>query len=198
MASMIDVPLVIYDARETALGGWVSRYGPHLGKIARRIAVRVRWRTIRATEQNWRCCWCGQSMLVERDHPRSCTLEHVIPLSKGGPDAFENTAASCHRCNNRRGNRSVSDYIASIEDAPSIAWPAQTGLVTVAHLRGKTASLDVDTVVSLVHSSRLSRAAESYVAKHAVRIMPTNPFPPETRGWRIYEQVAALETGRPS
>lgn len=197
MVSKIEVPLVIYDEGETSLDRWVAMYGRHLGKIARRISVRVRWRTIRATEQNWRCCWCGGHMLVERDRPRSCTLEHVTPLSKGGPDSFDNTAAACQVCNNRRGNKPASEYIElGGRDARSVVQPGQTGLVTIAHLRRAHGMSDPATVASLARSSSLSKAAESYIAKRAVLVMPINPFSPETRGWRIYEQVAARKVDR--
>lgn len=44
--------------------------------------------------QNWRCCWCGESLTLE-----TCTLEHIIPLSLGGANAFDNYAVSHKPCN---------------------------------------------------------------------------------------------------
>lgn len=44
------------------------------------------------------CFVCGNH--VKRQH---ATLEHIIPLSKGGTDDMENLAISHNTCNNRRG-----------------------------------------------------------------------------------------------
>ena len=33
------------------------------------------------------------------------TIDHVMPISSGGGDGFENLALACRNCNERRGNR---------------------------------------------------------------------------------------------
>lgn len=45
--------------------------------------------------QNHRCCYCGCDIRV------GATIEHVVPLAAGGPNKWENLAASCDRCNQR-------------------------------------------------------------------------------------------------
>jgi 5-methylcytosine-specific restriction endonuclease McrA len=46
------------------------------------------------------CLYCG------RTFPRSqLTRDHVLPLSKGGRDLWENVVAACFPCNSRKGNR---------------------------------------------------------------------------------------------
>jgi 5-methylcytosine-specific restriction endonuclease McrA len=37
------------------------------------------------------------------------TLDHVIPRSRSGESAWENLVACCHRCNNRKGNRTPEE-----------------------------------------------------------------------------------------
>lgn len=37
------------------------------------------------------------------------TLDHVIPRSRSGETAWENLVACCHRCNNRKGNRTPDE-----------------------------------------------------------------------------------------
>jgi 5-methylcytosine-specific restriction endonuclease McrA len=37
------------------------------------------------------------------------TLDHVIPRSRGGDTSWENLVASCHQCNNRKGNRTPEE-----------------------------------------------------------------------------------------
>jgi 5-methylcytosine-specific restriction endonuclease McrA len=54
-------------------------------------------------------CWlCGVPIDINAPprSPRSGTLDHVRPLSKGGhPTDRENVRAACHSCNSGRGNR---------------------------------------------------------------------------------------------
>lgn len=37
------------------------------------------------------------------------TLDHVIPRSRAGESAWENLVACCHRCNNKKGNRTPEE-----------------------------------------------------------------------------------------
>jgi 5-methylcytosine-specific restriction endonuclease McrA len=37
------------------------------------------------------------------------TLDHVIPRSRTGESAWENLVTCCHRCNNRKGNRTPEE-----------------------------------------------------------------------------------------
>ena len=47
-----------------------------------------------------RCLYCGH------DFPRPhLTRDHVMPLSKGGRDIWENVVSACLRCNIRKGGR---------------------------------------------------------------------------------------------
>lgn len=62
------------------------------GWIAQRLRARL------AEAQNWRCAYCHGCL-----EPDTVTIEHVVPLVLGGEDAWENMAAACQRCNQRRG-----------------------------------------------------------------------------------------------
>lgn len=44
--------------------------------------------------------YCGHDF--SRPH---LTRDHVIPVSKGGRDLWENVVAACFHCNSRKGNR---------------------------------------------------------------------------------------------
>ncbi|MFE0875362.1 HNH endonuclease [Streptomyces smyrnaeus] len=54
-------------------------------------------------------CWiCGHNIDYQLDarHPLSFTLDHLVPLSKGGGRLDPANARSAHRrCNSARGNR---------------------------------------------------------------------------------------------
>lgn len=51
------------------------------------------------------CCFCEWKMSYA-----SATLEHIIPVSKGGQTVTENLTLSCEACNNERGARDFDDY----------------------------------------------------------------------------------------
>ncbi len=55
----------------------------------------------------WRCMWCCQ--LVNRDavvpSQDAPTIDHIVPISKGGHDAPHNVVLSCFSCNCKKGNR---------------------------------------------------------------------------------------------
>lgn len=63
----------------------------------------------------WRCQLCGRKVLkrakrhrhTRRLHPRTASLDHIIPLSKGGPHCEANVQCACLRCNVRKRARLV-------------------------------------------------------------------------------------------
>lgn len=48
----------------------------------------------------YECAYCGQS--VGRD--LKLTIDHVVPISRGGKSTFENCVTSCFTCNNKKRN----------------------------------------------------------------------------------------------
>ena len=46
------------------------------------------------------CLYCGREC-----HRPQLTRDHVLPVSKGGRDVWENVVAACFQCNSRKGNR---------------------------------------------------------------------------------------------
>lgn len=70
-------------------------------------------RTRLAEAQNWKCCFCGCYMTEIHGKKNSVTVEHVIPKSLGGDDHKDNLAASCSRCNNRRGTKDAYEFRSS-------------------------------------------------------------------------------------
>ncbi len=61
------------------------------------------WLARHVERQNRRCAYCGIPMFLppERGKPadRRATLDHVVPLTRGGADSEENTVAACEACN---------------------------------------------------------------------------------------------------
>ena len=99
-----------------------------------RFYVRVPYRRIMLSRKNilrrdnFQCQYCG--------HRESLTVDHVVPKSRGGADAWKNLVAACTSCNNKKGNRTpdearmplrrkpfrpshimfIRDYVGTVED----------------------------------------------------------------------------------
>ncbi|MBN2710941.1 MAG: HNH endonuclease [Planctomycetes bacterium] len=50
------------------------------------------------------CQYCGK-----QHAPDGMTIDHVTPLSRGGPTDWENCVLACHRCNGRKANRTPAE-----------------------------------------------------------------------------------------
>ena len=61
--------------------------------------------TVRFSKQNiflrdnWTCQYCGDELTT-----KTATMDHVLPISKGGKTNFENIVAACPKCNAGKGN----------------------------------------------------------------------------------------------
>lgn len=101
------------DAREAAVWNGLEA-ARRRGVISAVDRVSLAWSnpngrmTRLATAYGFRCVWCrGLMDPLAPGGPRSPqypTLEHVIPLSLGGPDVWANWRLACRRCNEARGN----------------------------------------------------------------------------------------------
>lgn len=57
------------------------------------------------------CYLCGCKVVRSKDYrPDQATLDHVIPLDKGGPHTYENVKTCCHKCNSEKGTASYVSY----------------------------------------------------------------------------------------
>lgn len=61
-----------------------------------RKEARRKYRDKLYAEQNGLCFWCAGDM----DPP---TVDHVVPICKGGGNSYDNVVLSCHSCNQARG-----------------------------------------------------------------------------------------------
>lgn len=61
--------------------------------------------TVRFSKSNvflrdlYTCQYCGTGV-----NKRTATLDHVLPVSKGGKSVFENSVTACSPCNSKKGN----------------------------------------------------------------------------------------------
>jgi 5-methylcytosine-specific restriction endonuclease McrA len=81
-------------------------YRPARRSVRDRAYNRV-WKALRLAVLNaagWRCAYCGAS---------ATTGDHVVPRSRGGRTVLSNIVAACHWCNTSKGDRLLSEWIAS-------------------------------------------------------------------------------------
>lgn len=62
-----------------------------------RSEARRRWRDVVFTRDGLRCVRCGDGTEL--------TIDHVVPLSKGGGNDIDNLQTLCRSCNSRKGAR---------------------------------------------------------------------------------------------
>ena len=51
------------------------------------------------------CMYCG-----EQFKHADLTRDHIIPMSRGGKDCWENVVTACYRCNNQKGNKTPEEW----------------------------------------------------------------------------------------
>jgi len=68
-------------------------------KEQRMSMERARKERRRLLKEDAHCHWCGCELTVE-----TATLEHIIPLDRGGTNRRDNLTLACADCNHKRGN----------------------------------------------------------------------------------------------
>ena len=92
-------------------------------QMSRRSLIEPRraWLERSYLRQRGRCYYCGWLLYMpgrRRSYEpgvRRATVDHIIALSKGGPESEDNTVACCGPCNNAKGDMDVADFIQLIE-----------------------------------------------------------------------------------
>jgi 5-methylcytosine-specific restriction endonuclease McrA len=65
------------------------------------------------------CAYCGVEVVIgRRAYDRCATIDHKIPLSRGGTWKRYNLTCACLRCNQKKGSMTVEEYQASKQAEP--------------------------------------------------------------------------------
>jgi 5-methylcytosine-specific restriction endonuclease McrA len=64
---------------------------------------------------NWTCYLCGQGVVLWRQPvgklpPNAATLDHVLPISRGGGNNMDNLKTACASCNGQKGPRTAEEF----------------------------------------------------------------------------------------
>lgn len=62
---------------------------------------------------NFECQYCGQGGSV-----KDLTIDHVIPVSRGGQNTWENVVTACGPCNSKKGNRLLREMGVKLKRDP--------------------------------------------------------------------------------
>ena len=66
-----------------------------------------------------KCCHCGEAIdfgLCDADHPRSASVEHIIPKARGGSNLLANLALAHRVCNISRGDKRITQEAKVVTD----------------------------------------------------------------------------------
>jgi len=86
------------------------------------------------------CEYCGSKGKL--------TIEHILPISCGGPDISDNTVMVCSKCNSSKGNKKLYEYF-GLEDKdniPRIAEGKYLKLLYKIHKNNKTLDYDIEDI----------------------------------------------------
>jgi 5-methylcytosine-specific restriction endonuclease McrA len=80
------------------------------------VAIQVKGREIRArfAEFNHRCAYCGADGDLH--------IEHVVPISKGGPHSIGNIIPACESCNYSKRDSEVESWYRSHPFFSELRW----------------------------------------------------------------------------
>lgn len=100
-------------ARAATVEGWLEKKNRRARHNARKYGVVVD--DVNLFEiferEGWMCCVCGDPIDRSRRHPDrlAATIEHVVPLSRGGGHVEGNIRVSHHTCNERKRTRTLEE-----------------------------------------------------------------------------------------
>ncbi|MFP4345307.1 MAG: HNH endonuclease [Anaerolineales bacterium] len=84
---------------------------------------------------NYTCAYCGAHLEERRRGrvltKRDFTVDHVLPVSRGGPNSWSNTVCSCWWCNQQKGDRLPHEV------NMRLAWEPKTPRTNYLVLSGK-------------------------------------------------------------
>ena len=92
---------------------------PTVVRLNRYIPVIQRFRTVKCSRKNilvrdtFECQYCGVKLSSQ-----SGTIDHIIPISRGGKTAWNNVVAACAPCNHKKGDRLLTEINMKLRSRP--------------------------------------------------------------------------------
>ena len=89
---------------DTAYRAFLTNEAWRVGKRSERDRKREQMVMTLSDRDGWDCLYCGR----KTDY-RTATIEHIVPLTSGGPDHPANTTLACQNCNTKAGHLSARE-----------------------------------------------------------------------------------------
>lgn len=64
-----------------------------------------------------RCSYCGKEL-----SDKTATLDHKLPLSRGGSNGRANLVLSCQKCNSHKGSMTMSEFTGSEKEPTGLRY----------------------------------------------------------------------------
>jgi 5-methylcytosine-specific restriction endonuclease McrA len=95
---------------------------PVVIRLVRYVHIPRRFRrqvtnTFLFARDDYSCQYCGKQKNELRGR-QFLTRDHIVPLSRGGDNSWENVVTSCSPCNNRKGNRLPGEAGLTLRNEP--------------------------------------------------------------------------------
>jgi 5-methylcytosine-specific restriction endonuclease McrA len=82
-----------------------------LYKTAKRFIPTIKYsRKSVHKRDNYTCQYCG--------HTKDLSIDHIMPVSRGGKSTWENTVTACQKCNSKKGNKTPEEAGMYLKRAP--------------------------------------------------------------------------------
>lgn len=95
---------------------------PAVIRLVRAVAYRAKYlrptRNAIFRRDRYTCQYCGDKNKI--------SLDHVLPISRGGKDTWENLVTACFPCNNKKGNRTPDEASMALAKQPQRWTPVFT------------------------------------------------------------------------
>lgn len=110
-----DTPLTGFHWGCKRKKGVVHTLPPAPKKKRKRLKGFSRWALEKHMQsQKDACYYCAVEMVLYDPYARP-TLDHIVPLSRGGKDTLSNTCAACFVCNVAKSNLDVADFMRNFD-----------------------------------------------------------------------------------
>jgi len=62
-------------------------------------------------EQSGLCAYCFNRMTMRLGYDNTCTIDHVVPKSKGGDHGLINSVGACADCNHTKSDHGIVQFL---------------------------------------------------------------------------------------
>ena len=101
-------------AKQTYLKNYAKNKDQYLERSRKRKALKrnaehdnyMPWLSKVKSKKMFICYWCSEKVTTKNLH-----VDHIIPLSRGGQDTWDNICASCDKCNMSKGAKTPEEFI---------------------------------------------------------------------------------------